>query len=335
MKKLLALVLALTMILSFTACAKKPTDDTVSLKYYNEASELLPALKAGNETVALLAEPAVSKLMGMSKDFSIKLDVQEVYGGDYPQAVILVKKSVIESDGAFVTSLMNGVKSGASWIKNDAGNIADAVKQIEHYLYELESSSFTVSTVNKEVIERCNIYFEKATDAKTAVINYLQGLISVEESSTKIPSDEFFYDGSSTTEPTEKTYYTIVAPDGAPAMALAQFMYLDRVPDQDSEEDDHDYRIVSATKLAPYVMNKTADVILMPVNAAAKIAGTGSDYQMVGVATHGNLYIVSNQNISSLNDLKGKQVGVIGQGNVPDLTLRYVLNQNEIIYKQV
>ncbi len=335
MKKLLALMLALTMILSFTACTKTPTGDTVSLKYYSDASELLPALKEGKETVALLAEPAVDKLMGMAKDYSIKLDVQELYGGDYPQAVILVKKSVIENDGAFVTSLMNGVRSGASWIKNDVNNLADAVKQIEHYLYELESSSFNVSTVNKDVIERCNIYFEKATDAKTAVINYLQGLISVEESSTIIPSDEFFYDGSSTTEPTEQNYYTIVAPDGAPAIALAQFIYIDRIPDEESEEDDHDYRIVSAIKLNDYVLQKTADVIIMPVNAAAKLAGKGSDYQMVGVATHGNLYIVSNKKISTINDLKGKQIGVIGQGNVPDLTLRYILNQNQINYKQV
>lgn len=56
---------------------------------------------------------------------------------------------------------------------------------------------------------------------------------------------------------------------------------------------------------------------------------------MVGVATHGNLYIVSNQDgISSINDLKNKRIGVFGQGNVPDLTLRYLFDKNEIEYRQ-
>lgn len=42
----------------------------------------------------------------MNDKFSVAFDVQKLYGGDYPQAVLVVKKSIAESDSAFVKSLI-------------------------------------------------------------------------------------------------------------------------------------------------------------------------------------------------------------------------------------
>ena len=50
---------------------------------------------------------------------------------------------------------------------------------------------------------------------------------------------------------------------------------------------------------------------------------------MVSVVTHGNLYIMSTEKLS-VEDLDNKRMAVIGQGNVPDLTLRAVLKKNYI-----
>ena len=41
---------------------------------------------------------------------------------------------------------------------------------------------------------------------------------------------------------------------------------------------------------------------------------------------------MSSEDISSLADLRGKVVGVIGQGQVPDLTFRYLLRKNGVEY---
>ena len=72
----------------------------------------------------------------------------------------------------------------------------------------------------------------------------------------------------------------------------------------------------------------------MPVNAASKLykANKGDAYKMAAVITHGNLYIMT-KGETSAEELKGKVVGVIGQGNVPDLTLKVILKKEGIEYE--
>jgi NitT/TauT family transport system substrate-binding protein len=74
------------------------------------------------------------------------------------------------------------------------------------------------------------------------------------------------------------------------------------------------------------------DFIVMPVNAASKLykAKADSAYVLAAVITHGNLYIVSNEQLT-LSNLKGKVIGVIGQGLVPDLTLKAILSDNDLL----
>ena len=142
------------------------------------------------ETIGLLPEPAATKLVGMANTYSIKIDIQQVYGGDYPQAVMVVKKSVLENDIEFVNAVINGIKANDTWVKT---NPTTAVEKINANVVGMETSSLQANAITSEVVDRCNVYFESAVDAKTAVINYLQGLISVQENSTAIPNDAFFY----------------------------------------------------------------------------------------------------------------------------------------------
>lgn len=121
-------------------------------------------------------------------------------------------------------------------------------------------------------------------------------------------------------------------PDGAPALAAAGLFEDKTLGTTDIEME---YHVVSAESITNYVMKSTqkADVAILPVNAAAKICGTGDTYVMTSVLTHGNLYIVSDKEIS-LNDLVGQVVGVIGRGKVPDATLKSVLNKHGIAYEE-
>ncbi len=119
------------------------------------------------------------------------------------------------------------------------------------------------------------------------------------------------------------------APDGAPAISIAKFI-------KDSEnfglDADITYNVVSSSDIGGIMQQGKGDFIVMPVNAASKLYKANADnpYVMAGVVTHGNLYIVSNEQIA-LSDLKGKVIGVIGQGLVPDLTLKAVLNDNGLL----
>ena len=85
-----------------------------------------------------------------------------------------------------------------------------------------------------------------------------------------------------------KVEVTVYAPDGAPALALARLMSQEMTFGKEAV----DYNIVDATTIQTYVSGESpqADIAVLPVNAAAKVLGDGSVYQMLGVVTHGNLY---------------------------------------------
>ena len=137
--------------------------------------------------------------------------------------------------------------------------------------------------------------------------------------------------GCTNKDPLEKDVLTFVAPDGAPALSIAKFI-------EDKEDFDFslakfEYSVVASSNIASYMQQGKADFMIMPINAASKLykANASDPYKMVAVITHGNLYLMSSDQTNSLEDLKGKVVGVIGQGLVPDLTFKAVLSDSGLL----
>ena len=126
----------------------------------------------------------------------------------------------------------------------------------------------------------------------------------------------------------------VYAPDGAPALALAQLM-----KEEMQFSGSVRYHVVAATTIQTYVTGEDpqAELCVIPVNAAAQLLGSGEKYVMLGTVTHGNIYILSNTEktpltADNLDTLIGKVVGSIQLTNVVGLTLRLVLEQNDIAY---
>ena len=122
---------------------------------------------------------------------------------------------------------------------------------------------------------------------------------------------------------------TFYAPDGAPALSIAKFI-------NDGEDfgtgANISYHVVSSNNIGNVMAQGEGDFIVMPVNAASKMyqANASDPYVMAGVVTHGNLYIISSEEVT-LNSLKGKVIGVIGQGLVPDLTFKAILQDRGLL----
>lgn len=117
----------------------------------------------------------------------------------------------------------------------------------------------------------------------------------------------------------------VYMPDGAPAIAMSKLM--------SDGYDGAEFTVVNASSIAQRVSSGDADIAVMPINGAAALYNKGAKITMLSVNTHGNLYIVgANDESVELDDLVGKKVGVIGQGNVPDLTFRMLLKESEISY---
>lgn len=125
--------------------------------------------------------------------------------------------------------------------------------------------------------------------------------------------------------------FTFCVPDGAPALAVAKFI---KDKENFGEKYEFDYKVVAAGNIGGIMQKGESDFIVMPVNAASKLykANKGDAYKMAAVITHGNLYIMT-KGETSAEELKGKVAGVIGQGNVPDLTLKVILKKEGIEYE--
>ena len=128
--------------------------------------------------------------------------------------------------------------------------------------------------------------------------------------------------------------YSVYAPDGAPALALVNAI--------EDGSDAFEYHVVDSSTIQTYVTGEepAADFCILPVNAASKILGTGTVYQMLGTVTNGNLFFLSaedNEDLTqeNLSTLVGKSVGVVQLPNVPGLTLQAVLNKYGIDYQIV
>lgn len=337
MKKIIAVVLAIFTLFAFAACNGKSGNDgnenntldaKVTIRYYADASAMLPAMKTGQLKTGLLPEPAATKITTMNAEVGMKIDVQEVYGGDYPQAVIVAKKEIVEKDGKFLSALLQAIEENASWIVANDDNAASAVDAINSALAEGVTPSLDKTAINKAVVENCNIYLQTSADAKTSVNAYLAAMKGVEDTSANAVSDAFFCELSSADTEDTAAEYAVYMPDGAPALAMAKL-----IKDNAQFERKVEYTVVSSANIGPSVVQEKADVAVLPVTAASKTVGNGEKYVMLGVVTHGNIYVMSSEAISSLGDLKGKTIGVIGQGQVPDLTFRYLLNKNDISYE--
>ena len=83
-----------------------------------------------------------------------------------------------------------------------------------------------------------------------------------------------------------------------------------------------------------------ADFCILPVNVAVKLLGKANAYQMLGVVTNGNLFMLKKQdgkNVTKQNAkevLNNKKIGVINLANVPGLTLKVILNDLGIEYSE-
>lgn len=111
----------------------------------------------------------------------------------------------------------------------------------------------------------------------------------------------------------------VSAPNGAPALAVASMAVSD--PDN--------YTFVAADTIAAEFANKTADFIIAPLNAGAKLYKAGkSDYKLAAVVTWGNLYIASQKPDFKLEDINGSAITLFGENTINASVVLFALAEN-------
>ncbi len=323
-------LLLLTSSVGLIAC-EEPEKDAVNIKYYSEASQIPPLILGGAESIGLVPEPAATALEKNASNQGktlYRLDLQELYDSRtkaYPQAVLMVKKSVLGSHQDLYALLKSKISDSVSWIKQ---NTQSAVLAISNH----GSTTLKAPALTEKAIDGCKIYWQDATDAKASVKQYVNDIISIDSSKAKVIGDDFFYTQSNLTN--TKQQYSFVMPDGAPALAVSKLMH-----DNDSLNTGKqiNYSVLSALEVRSKLIAGSADFVLCPVNLASQYyleCDALDHYVMVSVITHGNFYILSTEQIS-LDDLAGKQIAVPMMGAVPDWTFKMVLGKHNLNFNTV
>ncbi len=321
MKKLLSLLLAFTLTVSLALAVgcSEPKGD-VKIKYYKDGATVVQMMNSGAETIGLIPEPAVSnieKAFAKQNKAIYKMDLQELYDSEtkaYPQAVLMVKKSVITE--SLYENLNTAITNSVAWAKQNPKGAVLTIK-------DKFASTLNENTLTGTTIDNCKIYFEGAEDATASVKDYIDNIRSIEEQSANVVSDDFFY--SSASGQNSKDSYTLACPDGAPALAVSKLI---SDGNQLGTGKTVNYKVVAAAGIKNEMTEGISDIILMPINLATKFYSVNANdpYVMVAVITHGNFYIMSMEEIT-VDDLKDKQIAVPNMGAVPDWTIRYVLQE--------
>ncbi len=343
MKRIISTLLCVFLTLgciSVGAC--KSNQGQVNITY-KDAQTIMQLLCDDGLDYGLLSEPAATTLEKVKgKNYTWKrLSLQKLYDSNtesYPQAVLMVKEEILNSYPQLVREIGAKFNDNVNWVKNNPTLAVNAVKS------NYEGTSLNPDVIDSAVVDNCKISWQDAISAKDSINEYISNILSVNQSQivapAKVVDDSFFYnDNLSQGQAIENKTFSFYAPDGAPALAIAKFIY-----DNQSfiSGATFNYNVVVADNIAKYTNGVLglADFIVLPVNAASKnYQNQQAKYKMVSVITHGNIFIMAKvkegDNSISLKQLNGKTIGVIGQGLVPDLTFKTVLSKNLMGYNVI
>lgn len=118
----------------------------------------------------------------------------------------------------------------------------------------------------------------------------------------------------------------VVTPDGLPALSLVNMM--------DTKKIDNiqlNYKVEKMSDaLIVDMLKREGDIAIVPSNFSAQLYNKKLGYKILGTIGWGSFYVVSRDNINSLEELKGKEVYTFGKGLTPDLIFQSILKKKGI-----
>ena len=88
-------------------------------------------------------------------------------------------------------------------------------------------------------------------------------------------------------------------------------------------------------QLRAMIMRKDINFMAIPINVAANLYNKDIDLKLLNVSIWGNYGIVSsNPNIKSIKDLKGQNLAIPSRGDMPDIIMQKLFEENGMDYKK-
>ena len=238
---------------------------------------------------------------------------------NYPQAGIFVQ-SALAGEEEFLNALFEELAANKVWIAQNKANVTTEAKKV------YESANFPAIA-----IDRCAVNGEKLTEqSKNDVLAFLANVMPSDDKGNAIEwsaKKSQLFDISGSEKTSNKIRFS--APEGTPALAMLTLASNQKQIGAHEVE----YAVVNPANIASEMATKKSQVVIMPVNAGAKLISNGADYKLVSIAVDGSLYMVGNTEKGgqiTFDDIVGKKIACIGQTGVPGLIFRYVMQKNGI-----
>lgn len=128
-------------------------------------------------------------------------------------------------------------------------------------------------------------------------------------------------------QPREKATIKIATLKGPTGLGMLKLM-----SDNDAKTaaNNYEFTIVSSPdEIVSKISTGEVDVAAVPTNLAPTLYNkTGGKVQLAAINTLGVLSLLTDGNIKSIKDLRGKTVYASGQGSIPEYALNYIFKQN-------
>lgn len=329
--KFIAIIAVLALVcvacVSLVACnndsATEETAKKVTVRYVADGTAAATLLADGQVDFMVVGEPAASaqtKRLSLNAEMNMQSAYKNASGAtNYPQAGIFVQ-SALAGEEEFLNALFEELAANKVWIAQNKANVTTEAKKV------YESANFPAIA-----IDRCAVNGEKLTEqSKNDVLAFLANVMPSDDKGNAIEwsaKKSQLFDISASEKTSNKIRFS--APEGTPALAMLTLASNQKQIGAHEVE----YAVVNPANIASEMATKKSQVVIMPVNAGAKLISNGADYKLVSIAVDGSLYMVGNTEKGgqiTFDDIVGKKIACIGQTGVPGLIFRYVMQKNGI-----
>ena len=296
--KILALTLAVLMIVPFVASCAKDSDTTVNISDTTEAPSSDDTSVTKSAKIALDLTSEWEKLNGENT---------------LVQGCLVVNTKFAEEHPAEVAKFLADYKASVEYVSEGSDNSINTI---------VNAGILPKAAIAKKALPNCNICYIAGNDMKNVMNMFCEKIYNYDKSSIggALPTDGFYYTSDASADGADKTLeMKIYALNGTTALGMAKM-----IEDSKNKTTDMNYNIslhTAADAITGAIVKGECAIAALPTNVAVKLFNKSEGkLQLLALNTLGVLYLLEDgtQNITSLNDLKGKTIYLPGAGSNPE-----------------
>lgn len=178
------------------------------------------------------------------------------------------------------------------------------------------------AAIAKKALPNCNLCYFAGADMKPVMNAFTQKIFEYDPKSIggTLPTDSFYYTASGdATKADKETEIKVYALNGTTALGMAEMICNDK---NGTAEMNYNISLhADATAITGAIVKGECAIAALPTNVAVKLFNNSQGkLQLLALNTLGVLYLLQDatQDVTSINDLKGKTVYLPGAGSNPE-----------------